>query len=59
MSDDPIAVLWRWEVRDPKRRSGWRLLAWMMTEDSAAVWARANSTEVRRVDGSREERLGG
>ena len=27
-----------------------------MTEDHAAAWAHANATEVRRIEGSREER---
>ena len=53
---DNVTILWRREVRDEKRRSGWRELTWRMTEDQAAAWARANTTEVRRVEGSREER---
>ena len=52
----PCVVVYRWEVRDPKRRTGWRLLTWRMTEDDAAKWAWTNETEVRRVEGSREER---
>jgi hypothetical protein len=56
MSTDEPSVVYRWEVREAKRRSGWRLLTWMMTEEDAAKWARTNETEVRRVEGSREER---
>jgi len=53
---DDVVVVWRWECPDPKRRTGWRELTWKMTEDHAGTWARANATEVRRIEGSREER---
>ena len=56
MSGDPAKSLWHWEVRDRRRRSGWRPLAWMMSEDQAGTWARANCAQVRRLQGSREER---
>jgi hypothetical protein len=54
--DDSVTVVYRWEVRDGLRKSGWRELAWMMTEDDAGTWSRAHATEIRRVEGSREER---
>lgn len=53
-----MIVCWKWEVKDPKRRSGWRLLRWRMTEEDAAAWAVKNG-EVRRVKGSAEERTAG
>jgi len=56
MNSDSVKVLWQWEVRDRKRRTGWRQLVWMMSEDNAASWARANCAEIRRIEGSREER---
>jgi hypothetical protein len=44
----------RWEIRDPKHRSGWRLLNWWMSEEIAAVWAKANDAELRRVEERRD-----
>lgn len=51
----PAVVLWKWEIRDARRRSGWRLLGWMMCEEDAAAWEKAEGAELRRVEGSREE----
>lgn len=50
-----VITVWKWEVKDARRRSGWRLLTWRMTEEDAAAWAVKNG-EVRRVEGSSEER---
>ncbi len=55
MVDEPI-IVWSWEARDPARRRGWRRLSWKMSEETASHWASSNQTEVRKVDGSREER---
>jgi hypothetical protein len=55
MSAMPAVVLWKWEIRDARRRSGWRLLSWRMAEEDAAAWEKAEGTELRRVEASREE----
>ena len=47
--------LWHWEVRDRSRRSGWRQLTWMMSEDQAGTWARANCAQIRRLKSTRED----
>lgn len=51
------AVLWRWRLRNVKKRGGWEVLSWAMTEADAAEWARNNKVELEKVAGSREERL--
>ena len=49
-------VLWLWEMKDPRSSSGWEMLSWRMSEETAAEWAKANGAELRKVEGSREER---
>jgi len=51
-----LTVVWKWEVHDPKRRSGWRLLSWRMADQDAVAWAKTEGAEIRKVEGSREER---
>ena len=55
MAKEP-AVLWRWRLRNMKKRGGWEVLSWAMTEADAAEWARNNKVELGMVPGSREER---
>ncbi len=52
---DPV-IYWKWRVRDPKRRSGWRELSWRMTPEHAEQWAKSNDAEIQRVEGSEEVR---
>jgi hypothetical protein len=54
--NDPV-IVYAWEVRAPKRFSGWRKLTWKMTEDAAAAWAKNNGAEIRVVEGSEEVRM--
>jgi hypothetical protein len=54
--NDPV-IVYAWEVRAPKRFSGWRKLTWKMTEDAAAAWAKTNGAEIRVVEGSEEVRM--
>jgi hypothetical protein len=39
------AVLWRWRPRNVKKRGGWEVLSWAMTEAHAAEWARNSKVE--------------
>ena len=39
-----------------KKRGGWEVLHWAMTEADAAQWARHNGVDLQKVEGSREER---
>ncbi len=50
------AVLWRWRLRNVKKRGGWEVLSWAMTEADAAEWGRNNKVELEKISGSREER---
>ena len=56
MTIEAVTVVWKWELRDPTLRSGWRLLSWRMSETDAAAWAKTEGAELRKVEGSREER---
>jgi hypothetical protein len=47
-------TLWHWQVRNPSGH--WRRLAWRMTEDAAAQWAKTHDEELRKVPGSAETR---
>ena len=49
-------VMWRWRLRNAKKRGGWEVLGWAMTEADAAEWARNNQVELQKVPGSRDER---
>jgi hypothetical protein len=51
-----VVTTWRWELKDARRRSGWRLLGWAMTEEDAARWALTHQAVLRKVEGSREDR---
>lgn len=48
--------MWHWRLRNVKKRGGWEVLNWSMTEADAAQWARNNKVELEKVEGSREER---
>ena len=56
---EPVSLVWRWDVRDPKRGSAWRRLAWTMSEEDASDWAQVEGVEIRKVAGSREEKRAG
>jgi hypothetical protein len=52
-----MIIVYRWRIRDPKRRSGWRELTWSMTEEEAAKWAATQGVvEYEKVEGSAEKR---
>jgi hypothetical protein len=55
MAKAPV-IVWRWRLRNAKKRGGWEVLRWAMTEPDAAEWARKNRVELEKVPGSREER---
>ena len=55
MGKAPV-VMWRWRLRNVKKRGGWEVLSLAMTEADAAEWGRNNKVELEQVPGSREER---
>lgn len=48
-------VVWEWEEKDA-RTGRWKRLGWMMTEGDAEAYSSKHQVELRRVEGSREER---
>ena len=50
-----MVTVYRWRIKD-KRTGRWRVLRWSMTEQNAIDWARKDGVEIKRVEGSREDR---
>jgi len=53
-------ALYRWRVYDVtspwKKKGGWRVLTWDMTEANTAQWAKANGFgKVEKVEGSEKQ----
>jgi hypothetical protein len=47
-------VVWRWEEKNARGR--WVKLRWAMDEAWAASYAEKHGVELRKIEGSREER---
>jgi hypothetical protein len=50
-----MVIQWKWRARGKLIRE-WRELSWRMTEAEAAAWSKAEGREIKRIEGSAEER---
>jgi hypothetical protein len=50
-------ITWKWRARG-KLNPEWRELAWRMTEQEAVAWTKAHGRDIKKIEGSAEERPG-
>lgn len=54
-SEKLVVLVWRWEMKVASTGQ-WRPLSWHMAEEEAEAQAKSAGVEVRKIEGSCEER---